>query len=77
MPDDLTIPGPPRLRWDGYMLYLGALLLGGVLDVQRGERPWFAWLYGNSEDERLHGSYDTETAARAALVAAVREAING
>ena len=78
MDDDLTIPGPLRLEWrlrhNSWELWLGSVLAGRVVHGDGDLAPCRAYiLLHNSNRPTYH---PTETAARAALMAAVREALH-
>ena len=78
MDDDLTIPGPLRLVWRAADLMMGTIHLGSVGNVY-GTPIWSAWIKMSNPREFSEitpvGRFPTETAARAALVVAVREAV--
>ena len=83
MTDDLTIPGPLQMKWRDNGLWPDLMLseyrLGSVAEDFSNPPHWTAWLNFNSpggfSGTKTIGAFDTESAARAALIAAVKEAV--
>lgn len=90
LPADTSAPDPAevrgRIRWgaDSFgkancAVFIGDICAGHVMEhyarTKQGLPAWRAWIMRKDDDGEDLGWFDTDDLARAALVAAVREAI--